>query len=120
MGRRRQRCRQVTQYFYVRYGSSVSVSGYRCGASVYLRAHAVRYDRNANYGLGGWSAFTGRTITFQYRYAGSSTWHTAGYATTGSAGYTAYKRFTMSKRYWRLLAAGNATIWNATSGQLLK
>jgi hypothetical protein len=112
---------QATQYFYVKYGSRASLGGYRSGNYAYLRVHATRYSPNANYGSGGWTAFGGRSVTFQYRFPGSSTWHYAISSTTSSIGYTAYKKVYAGKgRNWRAIVTGTSTTWGRTTAQLSK
>jgi hypothetical protein len=106
---------QATQYFYVKYGSRASVGGYRSGNYAYLRVHATRYSPY----YGGFTAFGGRHVTFQYRFPGMSTWHYATSSTTYSDGYTPYKKVYAGKgRYWRAVVTGTSTTWGRTTAQV--
>jgi len=107
---------QANASFAIKLGSRISLSGYRSGSYVYLRAHVTRFNPALNYGLGGWQASANRYVAFyDYRSTG---WHLSGYKYTGSNGTTAYLRIYQPGHHYFLAKVGQTwAIWNATSGK---
>jgi hypothetical protein len=107
---------QTNAAFAIKLGSRISLSGYRSGSYVYLRAHVTRFNPSLNYGLGGWQVSTNRYVTFYD--LRSTGWHLDGYKYTSSNGTTPYLRIYQPGHHYFLAKVGQtATIWNATSGK---
>jgi hypothetical protein len=107
---------QVTAYSDVRAGSAAKISATRVGSTVTLKTAALYY-------YAPWSAYRGwpgAKIQLQYRNSSTGTCYYLKNVYTSSAGTASYT-FNYSKaRYYRAMVAGNTTIWNSSSSQILK
>jgi hypothetical protein len=94
----------------------MSVSGYRSGHYVYVRAHVTRFNRNLDFGLGGWQNSAGRNVQFSEYIHG---WRLAGSKSTGSNGWTAYLRiYAPTRRSFRAYVSATTTFAAALSSSI--
>lgn len=105
---------QNTYQFYIRVNSRISVSGYRSGKFVFVRARVTRYDPSRNYGSGGWVNSPSRKVSF-FQFSGGR-WRSFAAKNTSSNGYTGYAKIRApTRRKFRALVQANATMWNRQS-----
>jgi hypothetical protein len=108
---------QASETFYVRFASGVVFSGYRTGSYVHVRAYVRRYQRNLNYGAGGWQQSVGRSVTFQQSWNGG--WQNKATRTTGTDGWTGYVTLAAgAHHYYRAKVAATSTLGDAVSAQM--
>lgn len=109
---------QNTYRFYVKLSSRISISGYRSGRRVYVRAHITRFSTSANYGLGGWVNSRDRRVGFYYYRSG---WHWVATRYTGRNGYTGYVRiYAPTHRSFRAHVNPTSTAWDRTSKSIYR
>jgi hypothetical protein len=107
---------QNAYQFYIKVDSRISVSGYRSGKVVYLRALVRRFSSNANWGLGGWVNSSGRIVVFYQNRIG---WRRVAARATGQNGYTSYlKIYTPTRRLFRATVSATPSIWDRTSAPI--
>ncbi len=110
---------QATESFYIKLASHAYAHGWRSGNWVYLWAYASRFNAGANYGLGAFTASTGRKVDFYQYYSGA--WHGAGYKYTGGNGDTAaLKVWAPTKRNFRVYVEPTGTRWGTWGGSIYR
>ncbi|GAB3435582.1 hypothetical protein [Flindersiella endophytica] len=94
--------------------TTMTISTARSGKYVTVTARPRYYSVNS----GAYTKWTGATVGFQYRLPGTTTWKSAGTATSNSTyGIATKKVYASSSRYWRAVVSQSTTKWSATSAQ---
>jgi hypothetical protein len=107
---------QATEYFKVKLGVRLSISGYRTSNYVHLHAYETRYNPDVSAFV---PAYKG-LVTFWGKIPGGSWWKGPSVYTNGN-GWTAYvKLYVPRSRYFRATVAETAYRWGASSGTIYR
>ncbi len=104
---------QGTVYFEIRLSSKVTISGYRAGHYVFVRADVTRFSTSVHSGQGGWVSWTDQPVTFT---SWANGWQSAGTRWSTSTGLTKYlKIYAPTRRSFRAAVSTGSTIWGSMS-----
>jgi hypothetical protein len=108
---------QAATSFAIKFGSRITIEGYRSGAQVYVRAHVSRFNWNRNGGYGAWQPSVNRDVDFyEWRNGGWSFRHSLA---TGANGWTPYLRIhAPATRSFYAHTIQTPAIWGARSHNL--